>query len=198
MDGALCSPPMSLTLGVAARSAPVTGGPGQHRAAYGEPRTSILFPRSRCLQGALHPRRAREPKPRDSPPPGRCSPDSRLSGVRGGAALRRPYSVPQSLLGGPPHAEGTHYFNSIELAVSPFIRGAPPHPRRLSSRHVAGDPASVRAPDRDVEGSPATPDSPAGGVACWAPRRWELQPQLQSWTIRSSPSGVPRRCTVVA
>lgn len=30
---------------------------------------------------------------------------------------------------------------------------------------MAGDPANVRAPDRDVEGSPATPDSPAGGVA---------------------------------
>jgi hypothetical protein len=29
---------------------------------------------------------------------------------------------------------------------------------------VAGDPANVRAPDRDVEGSPATLQSPTGGV----------------------------------
>src|SRR5581483_7655144 len=36
------------------------------------------------------------------------------------------------------------------------VRGTPPLPRKLSSRHVAGDPANVRAPDRDVEGLPAT------------------------------------------
>ncbi|MGH3812545.1 MAG: hypothetical protein ACRDUV_08825, partial [Pseudonocardiaceae bacterium] len=38
------------------------------------------------------------------------------------------------------------------------LRGPPPTHEGLSSRQVAGDPANVRAPDRDVEGSPATPN----------------------------------------
>ncbi len=50
--------------------------------------------------------------------------------------------------------------NSIELAVSLRFVGSPPHPRGVSSRHVAGDPVNVRAPDRDVKGSPATPKFP--------------------------------------
>jgi hypothetical protein len=41
----------------------------------------------------------------------------------------------------------------------------PPHPRELSSQHVAGDLPSVHAPDRDVDGSPATFKIPRIGLA---------------------------------
>jgi hypothetical protein len=69
---------------------------------------------------------------------------------------------------------------------------------------VAGDPANVRAPDRDVEGSPATPLShrrccpprnSAGGSASNPDREPQThRAQLHSLDLlRSPPSGVPRR-----
>ena len=42
----------------------------------------------------------------------------------------------------------TSGINSIELVASPNVVGSPPIHDGLSSRHVAGDPTSVRAPDR--------------------------------------------------
>jgi hypothetical protein len=47
---------------------------------------------------------------------------------------------------------------------------------------VAGDPANVRAPDRDVEGSPATTEPPAGGVARPTRRRRERHNSI-TWII---------------
>jgi hypothetical protein len=64
---------------------------------------------------------------------------------------------------------------------------------------VAGDPANVRAPDRDVEGSPATPHSPTGGVARPGTSPVGAPPTTQqSWTLplvtEWSAAPVHRRC----
>jgi hypothetical protein len=93
--------------------------------------------------------------------------------------------------------------NSIELAVSLRFVGYPPHPRGVSSRHVAGDPVNVRAPDRDVKGSPATPKfSPlhaaraANSGECHNPGMGTAPTghNFTAWTHSAShPSGVPRR-----
>jgi hypothetical protein len=181
MVGVLCWPVMRRIPGAVVQSAQAVGDParcaacgGPHMSTSSTPRAGPgPFPRDRSLRYL-----------------GRAGPCCRC-------ATRRRYFPP----GRSPRAEFLlpQLHRAGGLAVT---RGSPPHPRRLSSRHVAGDPANVRAPDRDVEGSPATPRSPTGGAAAphaaggSATTRGGPPHRVQLHSLdlhRSPPSGVPRR-----
>lgn len=49
-----------------------------------------------------------------------------------------------------------HFSQSWRSCRQSWVSPPTPHPRELCSQHVAGDLPSVHAPDRDVDGSPAT------------------------------------------
>lgn len=92
--------------------------------------------------------------------------------------------------------------NSIELVASPNVVNFPPNPRRRSSRHVAGDPTSVRAPDRSKGHRPHKPPTrrctpqrcPLGSVT--TPGKGTAPTGRNTYSrdpLRSHPTGVPRR-----
>jgi hypothetical protein len=142
----------------AAQSARVAGDPVLHPAACGRPRMSISSARRPCPRGLCRPPRSIQ-----------C----------------RPHPQAKFLLGLVPRADcQLPRSNSIETPSSwrpRVLSWVSPHPRKLSSRHVAGDPANVRAPDRDVERITGhTQGSPTGGAARLAYRWWELHHKLHN------------------
>jgi hypothetical protein len=58
-----------------------------------------------------------------------------------------------------------HFSQSWRSCRQSWVSPPTPHPRELCSQHVAGDLPSVHAPDRDVDGSPATFKFSAGSAS---------------------------------
>jgi hypothetical protein len=174
MGGALCSRPTRRILGAAVQSARAAGDPVLRRAACGGQHTSTSSPLRSCLPD-LFPL----PPDLDLGPAGSCR----------GCATRCPYSRPEFLLGPVRRADTTvcQLHRAGGLAA---VRGSPPTHERLSSRHVAGDPANVRAPDRDVEGSPATPTLPP--AVLHAPRTAGGSATIRGPSTRTHRAQLPR------